>query len=110
MKEKIKEILIKISKNTEEIDAGIDEILKIVQSNTTMPDEIFTSTTPIQIPPKIETKICYKCNKEKPITEYNVCKGNAGGHHSYCKTCFAEYSRINREIEKLQKQLETLGE
>jgi len=33
------------------------------------------------------TKICFKCNKEKPISEYYKQKGMSDGHINKCKDC-----------------------
>lgn len=33
------------------------------------------------------TKICTKCNQEKPLTEYHKQKATKDGHRLYCKSC-----------------------
>ena len=36
---------------------------------------------------KKETKICEKCGRELPLTEFYVMTSNPDGHSQYCKTC-----------------------
>lgn len=42
---------------------------------------------------KVETKICKKCKKEKPLEEFRKAPQNRGGHHGTCKTCFNKRAR-----------------
>jgi len=46
------------------------------------------------------TKTCSKCDTDKPLAEFNVCKAKKDGFHSYCKVCDSESSRIYREKNK----------
>lgn len=39
---------------------------------------------------KIETKICYRCKKIKPITEFHKNKNSKDGFYCYCKECCSE--------------------
>lgn len=36
-------------------------------------------------------KKCPRCGVEKPITEYNKCKGRRGGRQTYCRGCAKDY-------------------
>lgn len=36
-------------------------------------------------------KICIKCKKEKPLTDFNLNKSRKDGYHSCCKMCKADY-------------------
>lgn len=51
----------------------------------------------------METKICTKCNKELPITEFH--KDSRRGYYSQCKSCKNEYKQTNK-IKLLDKQKE----
>lgn len=33
------------------------------------------------------TKVCTRCNTEKPLTEFSPKKGSKAGYHSHCKVC-----------------------
>jgi hypothetical protein len=48
-----------------------------------------------------ETKICGRCDIEKPIDEFGFRYVKLGIRHSWCKSCFVEYKRLwyerNRE-------------
>lgn len=39
------------------------------------------------------TKVCTKCGKEKPISEFGLNIKMADGHKSECKECAADYAR-----------------
>lgn len=57
------------------------------------------------------TKVCSKCGRELPISNFSKNKKSKDGHHSYCKDCHKEYNReYNREkprkaIENTHKML-----
>lgn len=36
---------------------------------------------------EIKTKVCKRCGKEAPITEFSKNKQSKDGHHIYCRTC-----------------------
>lgn len=37
------------------------------------------------------TKVCTRCNRELPVSDFYKNKSNSDGRHSYCKSCFNEY-------------------
>ncbi len=37
----------------------------------------------------MQTKVCRKCGKELPVSEFYANKANKDGYHSYCKECAA---------------------
>ena len=41
------------------------------------------------------TKVCSKCGRELPISDFSKNKKSKDGHHSYCKSCHSEYNRAN---------------
>lgn len=41
----------------------------------------------------METKLCKKCGKELPVSEFGICKRYADGLQPYCRECTNEYSR-----------------
>lgn len=43
------------------------------------------------------TKICSKCGRELPLSEFNKCKRNKDGLQPYCKDCRKQYRADNRE-------------
>ena len=56
------------------------------------------------------TKVCNKCNKEQPLTEFYNYFANKDGKCNYCKTCAAVAQRkriakraVRTEAEKLDK-------
>ena len=49
----------------------------------------------------METKICIKCNQEKPIEDFPFRNRAAGIRRSNCKKCHSEYMK-NRYQEKKQ--------
>lgn len=60
----------------------------------------------------MKTKICYKCKKRKPISEFYYNKGRKNNLDDWCKSChrvrYKRYYKENREHilmkEKLQRQ------
>jgi hypothetical protein len=51
------------------------------------------------------TKICSKCGRELPLSEFYKDKQNYDGFKSYCKDCFKQYYVDNREhVLERQKQ------
>lgn len=40
----------------------------------------------------VESKICYTCKVEKPITEFNKCSKNVDGLNIHCKVCKRDYN------------------
>lgn len=45
----------------------------------------------------MDTKVCCKCKKKKPISKFHKSSQNKDGLCSYCKSCNYEYSRKWRE-------------
>lgn len=37
------------------------------------------------------TKVCTRCNRELPVSEFYKNKSKSDGRHSYCKECFKKY-------------------
>lgn len=61
----------------------------------------------------METKVCSKCNEEKPLTEYYLRKNRNNSPHSVCKECIATEAKQKRlaamspeQLEKFQWRLE----
>jgi hypothetical protein len=46
------------------------------------------------------TKVCTKCGKNKPITDFHKCKIGKYGVCSWCKQCMAEYHKLRRKENK----------
>ena len=42
-----------------------------------------------------ETKVCKKCGRELPITEFSLNKASKDGHVARCKDCINAYQREN---------------
>ena len=42
-------------------------------------------------------KTCKVCGETKPLTEYNVAPGYAGGHKPQCKPCYQNYQKEQRK-------------
>jgi hypothetical protein len=56
---------------------------------------------------KMETKVCSKCNINKPYSDYYLNKKCVGGVNSYCKKCHLEKKRLWRKNnpEQYKKQV-----
>lgn len=46
------------------------------------------------------TKVCTKCGRELPLSEFNKSKKSNDGLQSYCKECQSEYNRANNRKKK----------
>ena len=46
----------------------------------------------------METKKCYRCGRELPVTEFHKCHQNADGLYSYCKDCKREENAKYRAL------------
>lgn len=46
---------------------------------------------------EIVTKVCTRCNEEKPFSEFGKHSNTKDGRQSWCKLCTAEQARIRRE-------------
>ena len=44
-----------------------------------------------------ETKVCSKCKKEKPLSEFGFSNTKSGIRQSQCRSCFSEYNRKRYE-------------
>lgn len=51
----------------------------------------------MQIEKSSDTKLCRKCNIEKPLSEFSKNKNKADGLDYYCKSCRKEYYLQNKE-------------
>ena len=51
----------------------------------------------------IKSKVCSKCNKDKPLEEYNKNKTGRFGRLSFCKACKSEY---DKRPDQRQRRLE----
>jgi hypothetical protein len=53
----------------------------------------------------METKLCTKCNLERPITDFRKDQYNRNGYHPHCRSCYNESQRKYRSKnkEKLNK-------
>lgn len=47
-----------------------------------------------------DKKLCYKCKKDKPLSEFHKNKTKSDGVHSCCKQCQREYTRKHYEHNK----------
>jgi len=45
----------------------------------------------------MKTKVCNKCGKEKPISEFHKNRNSKDGLNSWCKKCHKEYRDENKE-------------
>lgn len=50
---------------------------------------------------EITTKVCFKCNTEKPLTEYYKHKKMSDGHLNKCKVCNKKDSKNSEKIKRL---------
>ena len=50
----------------------------------------------------IKTKVCTKCGRELPITEFHISRRNKDGLQHYCKECKREYMRQYAQMHKLK--------
>lgn len=48
----------------------------------------------------METKVCNKCGKEKPISEFSKNSRKRDGLQTACKECMAEYNRLHYQKNK----------
>ena len=44
----------------------------------------------------METKVCYMCKQEKPVSEFSRNKTTSDGLQTYCRKCLAWYQYQNR--------------
>jgi superfamily II helicase len=58
---------------------------------------------------EIKTKVCKRCGKEAPITEFSKHKGCKDGHHIYCKTCRNEMAKQYYHDRKARMSNNTSG-
>lgn len=54
-----------------------------------------------------ETKISYRCHKEKRLSKFGKRSDNADGHLNICKECYNENQRRIRELSKEIKKQES---
>ena len=53
----------------------------------------------------MDTKICSKCGRELPITEFHKGRGYKDGYNCWCKECVKQYQQDNKEtIAERKKQ------
>ena len=45
----------------------------------------------------MDTKICSKCGKELPLSDFYKNKAQPDGHSNYCKTCQYEFLKKSRQ-------------
>lgn len=50
----------------------------------------------------MDIKICTKCKRELPLSEYHRYKRGNETHYSQCRNCKAEYKRGNKKLLKSQ--------
>jgi hypothetical protein len=62
----------------------------------------------------MNTKICFKCKEEKPISEFHRNKRNKDGYKGQCKSCCRKYIddniEIKREYEKIHRKTDEFRE
>lgn len=55
---------------------------------------------------KLKTKVCKKCKKRKPLTEFHKDSYSPDGHHFYCKECrhknYKKYYGKNKDKKRKQ--------
>lgn len=52
----------------------------------------------------ITEKICSRCGKLQPITEYYNCRSTTDGYRGQCKSCYAELDKIYKENMTLEQK------
>jgi hypothetical protein len=52
-----------------------------------------------------QSKLCYKCKNEKPITEFNRSQYDKGGFRNICRDCRNTHRAIVRSAEKNRQTL-----
>lgn len=55
---------------------------------------------------KIDKKVCSKCKKNKPFSEFNKSKNSKFGLHHYCRKCVS-LCRKNRYEHNTEKQIQS---
>lgn len=58
----------------------------------------------------METKVCRKCGKELPTSEFFTSKKAKDGLHSYCKSCCMEAARESQRRGREKKKKEEMAE
>lgn len=58
----------------------------------------------------MKTKVCYRCKRELPVSEFYKQKRQKDGLHPYCKVCCVGVDRINRHKRKLRQERLARGE
>lgn len=58
----------------------------------------------------METKVCRKCGKELPTSEFFTSKKAKDGLHSYCKSCCMEAARESQWRRREKKKKEEMAE
>lgn len=58
----------------------------------------------------VKTKLCYKCKRELPVTEFHKCRARYDGLYSYCKECSRVAHRKLRERYKNERKKEKVAE
>jgi len=53
----------------------------------------------------IQSKLCYKCKNEKPISEFTRSKHNATGYRTICRDCRNTHRTIVRNAQKNRNAL-----
>ena len=58
----------------------------------------------------METKVCRKCGKELPTSEFFTSKKAKDGLHSYCKSCCMEVAKESQRRRREKKKKEEMAE
>lgn len=58
----------------------------------------------------METKVCRKCGKELPTSEFFTSKKAKDGLHSYCKSCCMEAAKESQRRKREKKKKEEMAE